>query len=115
MIDFTCSVADGATRTYNDGTGGKWDHTKVKVQQQTPDDDGQYGASLESSARDETRPTKYPTHLRGSGRVSEETKRSTAGKRLANEAKPGQQSDTDHTTIDHHPPKQEETERDCKQ
>jgi len=46
----------------------------------TPDDDGQYGASLESSARDETRPTKYPSHLRGSGRVSERTKRSAVEK-----------------------------------
>ena len=54
-------------------------YTEVKVQQQTPDDDGQYGASLESLARDETRPTKYPTHSRGSGRVSEVTKRSMVG------------------------------------
>jgi hypothetical protein len=64
----------------------------------TPDDDGQYGASLESSARDETRPMKYPTHLRGSGRVSEEAKRSGRWTTRT------QQSDTDHATIDHYSP-----------
>jgi hypothetical protein len=78
---------------------------RSNVQQQTLDDDGQYGASLESSARDETRPTKHPTHSRGPGRVSEETTRSTVETRPANGLRlrhSGQ--NTDHTTIDHHSP-----------
>jgi len=50
----------------------------------TPDDDGQYGASLERPARDKTRPTKDPTSLRGSGRVSGRTKRLTLKQCLAN-------------------------------
>ena len=114
-------------RLYMLGGGRRHEHTmrepvgygitrRSNVQQQTPDDDGQYGASLESLARDETRPTKYPTHLRGSGRVSEATKRSMVGKRPAKDLRrrpSGRIQTTPRSTIVH-PSKKEETEKDCK-